>query len=902
MTEAVPPPVSLPMPPGLRRRRAMTRAVLIFERLWVLLWPALGAAGLYLCLALLGVPQRLPAVWHAVSLAGFTLAIVVALARAAWRLRLPSPEEVDRRLERTSGLAHRPLAVLADRPALPGGEALWQAHLTRVIAELGRLRVGAPHPGLAAQDRRGLRGALVVGLAAALVVAGGEAPRRVAAALWPHFPPGPAAPPPLVQAWITPPAYTHLPPMLLTSEQTAVTVPAGSHLAVSVSGGSGLAGSGVPVLALDHETAAFRALDAASFIAERDLVSGGRLLVRRHGWQIAAWDLTVLAPRPPVASWNGTPGKAARGNALRLPWQVSDVYGVTALATEMRLAERPDAPPLRLSIPLPGLEPKAAHGVATQDLTAHPWAGLAVTARLAAQNGAGLAGKSEPARIILPARTFHNRMAQALVHVRQMLALQPDDRPPVLVELDRLSFSPEAIAPSGPFAADIGAFLNLRAVAALLQRDLSDAAVGEAQTRLWQLALHFEEGSATRTAKALDAALRAAREGLDAAQKARPPTPPEPDKAQAAPKSTQGQERDQAELDRKLGELERTLAQHLQALTEQARRNAADPKALQQDARALERMAQALRQAARENKTQSAREQLKALEQRLAQLRKPQSERQRQAAEQRQRAGQQTSALQDLVQREAGLLDHAQKRDRPAEPDSQEPERREPDAAELGMPAAPRPPDGGMAGGGQPGRSPSPADSARQSDARTEQALRHALGELVQQLGDLTGEVPKSFGEADQDMEQASQALGEGRDAVARAAEQRAIAALQQGGREMAQAMQRRDGGQQQGQEEGDQSDSESGFGQNGSQSQDDGGSSASGQGLEGRERAHLDPLGRRVEEGTSGDAESSDVKVPDEMEQVRSRSIEEELRRRAAERARPVEELDYIERLLRQF
>ncbi len=902
MKQASPPPASLPMPPGLGRRRAMTRAVLIFERLWVLLWPALGAAGLYLCLALLAVPQRLPAAWHAGLLAAFTLAVVVALARAAWRLRLPSQDEADRRLERTSGLAHRPLAALADRPALPGSEALWQAHLARVVAGLGRLRVGAPHPGLAARDRRGLRGALVVGLAAALVIAGGEAPRRVAAALWPHFPPGPPAPAPLVQAWITPPAYTHLPPVLLTPEQSAVTVPAGSHLAVSVSGGSGLAGSGLPVLALDHETAAFRALDAASFIAERDLVSGGRLVVRRHGWQIAAWDLTVLPPRPPVAAWSGTPGKAARGNTLRLPWQVSDVYGVTALAAEMRLVERPDAPPLRLPVPLPGLEPKAAHGIAAQDLTAHPWAGLAVTARLAAQNGAGLTGKSDPVRIVLPARTFRNAMAQALVHVRQMLALQPNDHPPVLAELDRLSFRPESIAPSGPFATDIGAFLNLRAVAALLQRDPGDASVGEVQARLWELALHFEEGSATRTAKALDAALRAAREALDAAQKVRPPTPPEPDKAQAAPKPPQGQQPDQAELDRKLGELERTLAQHLQALTEQARRDAADPKALQQDARALERMAQALRQAARENQTQSAREQLKALEKRLAQLRKPQSDRQRQAAEQRQRAGQQTSALQDLVQREGGLLDHAQKRDRPAEADSPDPERREPDAADLGMPGEPRPPDGAMAGGGQPGGPPSSANDGRRSDARTEQALRHALGELVQQLGDLNGEVPKSFGEADQDMEQATQALGEGRDAAARSAEQRAIAALQQGGREMAQAMQRRGGREQQGEEENDQSDSESGLGQNGAQSQDDGGSSASGEGREGRERAHLDPLGRRVEEGTSGDAESSDVKVPDQMEQVRSRSIEEELRRRAAERARPVEELDYIERLLRQF
>ena len=43
-------------------------------------------------------------------------------------------------------------------------------------------------------------------------------------------------------------------------------------------------------------------------------------------------------------------------------------------------------------------------------------------------------------------------------------------------------------------------------------------------------------------------------------------------------------------------------------------------------------------------------------------------------------------------------------------------------------------------------------------------------------------------------------------------------------------------------------------------------------------------------------------VRVPDEMEQARAHAIQEELRRREAEKSRPQPELDYIERLLRQF
>ena len=52
-----------------------------------------------------------------------------------------------RRIEQASGLEHRPLQALADRPSgsldAPGG-GLWQAHLRRMEAAARRLRVGLP--------------------------------------------------------------------------------------------------------------------------------------------------------------------------------------------------------------------------------------------------------------------------------------------------------------------------------------------------------------------------------------------------------------------------------------------------------------------------------------------------------------------------------------------------------------------------------------------------------------------------------------------------------------------------------------------------------------------------------------------------------------------------------------
>jgi hypothetical protein len=74
-------------------------------------------------------------------------------------------------------------------------------------------------------------------------------------------------------------------------------------------------------------------------------------------------------------------------------------------------------------------------------------------------------------------------------------------------------------------------------------------------------------------------------------------------------------------------------------------------------------------------------------------------------------------------------------------------------------------------------------------------------------------------------------------------------------------------------------------------------------QGQPGRQqfqRANRDPLGRQRNNGFGQDTNS--VRIPDESDVQRAREILDELRRRAGEGARPKLELDYIDRLLRQF
>jgi hypothetical protein len=159
----------------------------------------------------------------------------------------------------------------------------------------------------------------------------------------------------------------------------------------------------------------------------------------------------------------------------------------------------------------------------------------------------------------------------------------------------------------------------------------------------------------------------------------------------------------------------------------------------------------------------------------------------------------------------------------------------------------------------------------------------------MQQFSDLTGQVPEALGRADQAMRDAQEALGESRDP--RDAQQRALRALQEGGRQMAQQMQRQFGQNQSGEDEGEGEDmagDDSGGGE--------GPDSAQQQG-QGR-----DPLGRRTRDVNGTADNGADTRVPEEAEMLRTRRIQEELRRREAEKQRPVEELDYIERLLKRF
>jgi uncharacterized protein (TIGR02302 family) len=536
------------------------------------------------------------------------------------------------------------------------------------------------------------------------------------------------------------------------------------------------------------------------------------------------------------------------------------------------------------------------------DLTPNPWAGLPVIARLVGRDAAGLVGHSADAGFTLPEREFTNPVAQALMAVRKMLTLKPDERDAAIDALNRMAGLDDV------WRDNLGGFLNLRAIAGLLRRDPSAPAVDEAQGRMWQLALQLEDGAAARTAKALEQARQALRDALDAERR--------------------GEKLDKAELERLTQALQQALDQHLQALAEQARRNPDtdqfNPDAHPLDARDMQRLAKQLRRDAEQGKTADARDKLAQLEKLLDELKNARPEHgrmtqaERQRAQQRQRGQQQMGALQDVIQRQGALLDHADARSHDALPPEARPAM---PRSVTWPPAPPAPPPPAPQAQDQAETDQPDVSKERTQDRQVQLALRRVLGELMQQYGDLTGKVPPNLGDADTAMREAAQSLAEGHDPAAAGAQLRAIEALQKGGQAMGSQMAQQFGSGQPGEGQNGEGQGEGQQGQGEGQQGQGFGQGQRGYGPDGRGWANtgrgdpwdqgfadrpggnrLDPLGRPLRDGASGRNDGGDVKVPDQMERARTRAIQEELRRREAERSRPQPELEYFDRLLRQY
>ena len=796
--------------PDALSRLQLTRAVrraeyaIAWERVWPHLARFLTVAGLFLVVSWAGLWLALPLLARAIGLGLFVVLALAALFPLA-RFRWPRRQEALGRLDRGTGIRHRPATTLTDtlESQDPVALALWQAQRERTLASIKRIRAGLPSPRLAIYDPWALRALIVVLMVATYIAAGDERSMRVATAF--DLNGVLSAANVRVDAWVTPPLYTSKPPIILSSasKEAAIpaagplAVPAGSTLIVRSSGGTldVVAGGGVTEAAPKEE--APKGTNEKHFAIAGD----GTVHVRAPSGQ-PQWRFAAIPDHPPTIALAKDPERQARG-ALQLAYKIEDDYGVTearALFTVRRAdasktgttnsdttksdatrtdtakgAEpRPLFDPPQFPLVLPNARTRNGVGQTVRDLSEDPYAGADVTLTLTAKDEAGNEGRSEPFNMRLPERLFTKPLARALIEQRRILALDANQNSQVQAALEALLIAPELFMP------ELGQYLGLRSVTRQLEMARTDDAMREAVASLWALAVIIEDGNITDVDKALRAAQDALKQALERGAS-------------------------DEEIKKLTQDLRAALDNFMRQLAEQLRNNP------QQLARPLDPNTRVMRQ-----------QDLNNMIERMERL---------------SRSGDKEAAKQLLEQLQQ-MLENLQL--------------------------------------AQPG----------QGDSDMEQALNE-LGDMIrkqQQLRDKTfkqgqdadqGDGEDGLGEADSAMGDASGKLGEGNAEGAVDSQGKALDALRKGAQSLAEAMQQGDG-----------------------EGQADGPGNRVGRQQSGGNQS--DPLGRPLHGREFGD--DLTVKIPGEIDVQRARRILEELRRRLADPARPQIELDYIERLLKDY
>ncbi|MBR0927010.1 TIGR02302 family protein [Bradyrhizobium diazoefficiens] len=512
----------------LKLAQALDRALyaIAWERAWPHLARLLTVVGLFLAVSWAGLWLALPFLARAIGLvvfAGIAIAALLPLIRFRW----PSREEALGRLDRGSGIRHRPATTLTDTLSSqdPVAQALWQAQRERTLASLKRIRAGLPHPRLALHDPWALRALIMVMLVATFFAAGDERAMRLGAAFdWN----GVLAPANVrVDAWVTPPLYTGKPPVILSAankEAAALpasgplAVPAGSTLIVRSSGGS----LDVVVSGGLKEVAPTEAAPKGANEKHFTITTDGTAHVRAPSGQ-PQWAFAATPDHAPTIALAKDPERQARGG-LQLSYKIEDDYGVTGADAHIALrpadakdgakdsdgkaAPRPLFQPPQFPLVLPNARTRNGVGQTVKDLSEDPYAGADVTLTLTAKDEAGNEARSEPFNMRLPERLFTNSLARALIEQRRILALDANRNSDVYTALDALMIAPELFTP------DAGCYLGLRSLASQLEAARTDDALRNVVASMWAFATTIEDDG---VAGSVNAALRSAQDALKAA-------------------------------------------------------------------------------------------------------------------------------------------------------------------------------------------------------------------------------------------------------------------------------------------------------------------------------------------------------------------------------------------------
>lgn len=850
-----------PLVSEFRFRRLRTATALFLESALPALLPAAGVVTLFFILGWLGLFAEIGPLARAGVMLALAMGLFVAL-RPVLGLRWPSADAIDRRLDRSRPEFHRPLATLADKVAAtedPVAAALWGAHQRRAEQAARALTPLPADAALRNRDRFALRAAGLVALVAAAFVAGNERQARIELAFdWttPRIPPAP----PRLDAWIDPPAYTARPPVFLSGTGQVgageiIRVPAGSILTIRATSPAS-EGKRVQAAALDIRHGAglepppqtgdesARQPSRPGIVTEKRIVrADSEVAVSLAGREATAFRLAVIPDRPPTVTLNeasvvaATPDRQQPGG-VKLGYTLADDYGIAKGEVVIERLTRTPADAGPPLYPPPAVTLPLRLGNGEMTVPTEDHPWAGEEVRIRLQVEDDLGQKAQSESLSVTLPQRPFSQPLARALVEQRRHIVFS---PGDLGMPRLALDALLFEPER-FTSKVSDFLALDMIRSGLRTARDREKLKAIAEEIYELALFLENGDMTDAEKRLREAEARLRDAIERE------APPE-------------------EIKRLAEELRRAMDQFLREFAERALRdqnqNAQDRSPVSPERmmtqRDLQDMLKKIEELARSGKTAEAQQLLNQLKQMLENLR---SARRRDVDPRMRELGQQLEEL-DRLQREQREL-----RDRTFRDGQQ---------GQQGQ--------RGQQGKRQRGQRGQQGEQGLQDQ---QQALRNRLNQLRERLRQRGIQEGEGFGEAENGMEDAEGKLGQGQNGEATQGQQRALDGMGRAAQGLAQELQRQLGqGDEPGEGEGE-------------------GPGEPGPGQRGRADSRFDPLGRpnnrnrRDFEDNSRLTEENEGDVKGTIGE-RAERVLRELRRRLGEFERPKDELDYLERLLRQ-
>ncbi len=535
------------------------------------------------------------------------------------------------------------------------------------------------------------------------------------------------------------------------------------------------------------------------------LAGDGSVTISRDGTPVARYALHAIPDLPPTIALVGQPVRNIRGS-LTLRYVTGDDYGVVGAAADFTepvvggkpVTGRTLVDPPKLALMLPAAPRGLGQGETTANLGDSPWAGATVSMVLSAKDEGGNTGRSAPISVVLPARSFTDPLARALVEQRRDLVLDPDHHDRIDTALDALTLAPDLfdVAPA--------VYLGLRTAKTRLDAAKGDPDLVAVADLLWAMALQIEDGDLSQTERDLRAIQQQLKDAL-----ARNASPEDIKKLTDALRQ----------------QLDKFLAEMAQKADPSAKNDQPSDRATKTiTPQQLQAMLDRLEKSAKSGDMAEAQRALDQLRNILENLKtaKRRSGQQNQASRQKQKS---MSELDRMMRDQQALRDQTFQHGRQDQKSARNPDQESDDSdpsqggqpqsggKQGGQPQAEQgdEPDQGQAQTGPPQNGQDGADDGKggQGGLQSRQkSLRQKLGQLQKQMREMGLDAEKGFDAAGQAMKDAEEALGDGSDGTDRAVEAqgRALRALQQGAQGLAKQMaqgQQGDGEGQQDSEEG---------------------------------------------------------------------------------------------------